>query len=135
VYTVTALLIVNAVCLYLSVSVPSALSSVIFFTLALIGGTVPILSSIIAAVAPAAHRGAILGTFVAVSTLPGFIAPLFTGLIIQSAGRNVASGFYYAYLIASLLLLIGGVVFLTFVRPDDEQIGEKVTRGKARLYS
>jgi MFS transporter, ACS family, hexuronate transporter len=97
VYTVTALLIVSALCLYLAVSVPSALGFIIFFTLALIGVTIPILSSIIAAVAPAAHRGAVLGTFVAVSTLPGFIAPLVTGLIIQSAGRNVASGFYYVY--------------------------------------
>jgi len=37
VYPVTALLIVSALCLYLAVSVPSALGSVIFFTLALIG--------------------------------------------------------------------------------------------------
>jgi ACS family hexuronate transporter-like MFS transporter len=92
----------------------------------LIGATVPILSTIITAVAPAAHCGAILDSFGAVSTLPGLIAPLFTGLIIQSAGRNVASGFYYAYLLASLLLLIGGVAFLTFVMPDDEQLVEKI---------
>ena len=126
VYPVTALLIVSALCLYLAVSVPSASGSVIFFTLALIGVTVPVLSTIITAVTPAAHRGAVLGTFVAVSTLPGLIAPLFTGLIIQSAGRNIASGFYYAYLLASLLLLIGGIAFLAFVRPDDEQLVEKI---------
>jgi len=134
VYPVTALLIVSALCLYLAVSVPSALGSVIFFTLALIGATVPILSTIIIAVAPAAHRGAILGTFVAVSTVPGLIAPLFTGLIIQSAGRNVASGFYYAYLLASLLLLIGGIVFLACARPDDQKSQEMTLRtsGHAR---
>jgi len=117
---------VSALCLYLAVSVPSALGSVIFFTLALIGVTVPILSTIITAVAPVAHRGAILGTFVAVSTLPGLLAPLFTGLIVQSAGRNVASGFYSAYLLASLLLLIGGGAFLTCARPDDKQLVEKI---------
>ena len=132
VYLVTALLIVSALCLYLAVSVPSAPGSVIFFTLALIGVTVPILSSIIAAVAPTAHRGAVLGTFVGVSILPGLIAPLFTGLIIQSAGWNVASGFYYAYLLASLLLLIGGFAFLTFVRPDDERHIENVSHGDAQ---
>jgi len=133
VYTVTALLIVSALCLYLAVSVPSALGSIIFFTLALIGVTVPILSSIIAAVAPAAHRGAVLGMFVAVSTLPGFIAPLVTGLIIQSAGRDVASGFYHAYLLASLLLLISGIVFLACTRPDDERHSEKVSRGASHV--
>src|SRR6266516_4826623 len=125
-YPVTALLIVSALCVYLAVSVPSALGSVIFFTLALIGVTFPILATIITAVAPAAHRGAVLGTYVAISTLPGLIAPLVTGLIIQSAGRNIASGFYYAYLLASLLLLIGGIAFLAFVRPDDEQLVEKI---------
>lgn len=107
-YPVTALLIVSALCVYLAVSVPSALGSVIFFTLALIGVTFPILATIITAVAPAAHRGAVLGTYGAISTLPGLIAPLVTGLIIQAVGRNVASGFSHAYLLASLLLLIGG---------------------------
>ena len=135
VYTVTALLIVSAVCLYLSVSVPSALSSVIFFTLALIGVSIPILSTIITIVTPTAHRGAILGTFVAVSTLPGLIAPLVTGLIIQAAGRDVASGFYHAYLLASLLLLISGIAFLAFTRPDDERHIEKVSRGAAHVQS
>jgi len=135
VYSVTALLIVSALCLYLAVSVPSAFGSVIFFTFALIGTTVPMLSTIITAVTPAAQRGAVLGTFVAVSTLPGLIAPLFTGLIIQSAGRNVVSGFYHAYLLASLLLLIGGVAFLAFVRPDDEQLAVKIPRAAAHLHS
>jgi ACS family hexuronate transporter-like MFS transporter len=135
VYPVTALLMVSALCLYLAVSVPSALGAVILFTLAPIGVTVPILSTIITAVAPAAHRGAVLGTVVAASTLPGIIAPLITGLIIQSAGRDVASGFYHAYLLASLLLLIGGGVFLAFARPDDEQLEEKSLRGAAHLHS
>lgn len=135
VYPVTAILMVSALCLFLAVSVPSALGSVIFFTLALIGVTVPILSTIIAAVAPAAHRGAVLGTFVAISTLPGIIAPWVTGLIIQSAGRNVASGFYYAYLLASLLILIAGGIFLACSRPDDEQLKEKSPRRAERLHS
>jgi hypothetical protein len=56
-------------------------------------------------------------------------------LIIQSAGRNIASGFYHAYLLASLLLLIAGGVFLAFARPDDEQLEEKTRRTAARLHS
>jgi MFS transporter, ACS family, aldohexuronate transporter len=129
VYPVTALLMASALCLYLAVSVPSALGSVIFFTLALIGVTVPILSTIIATVAPAANRGAVLGTVVAVTSLPGLIAPLLTGFVIQAAGRNVASGFSHAYLLASLFLLIGGIAFLAFARPDDQQLAEQGRRG------
>ena len=135
IYTVIALFIVSAVCLYLSVSVPSALSFVIFFTLALIGVTIPILSTIITLVTPTAHRGAIPGTFVVVSTLPGLLAPLVTGLLIQAAGRDVASGFYHTYLLASLLVLISGIAFLAFTMPDDERHVEKVSRGAAHVHS
>jgi MFS transporter, ACS family, hexuronate transporter len=120
VYLVTALLLVSALCLYLTVNDPSALGAVIWFTLAPIGAAIPMVSTIITAVTPLAQRGAVLGLVVAISTLPGIIAPSVTGLLIQAAGKNVASGFHHAYLLASLLLLIVGVVFLAFARPDDE---------------
>jgi MFS transporter, ACS family, hexuronate transporter len=119
VYLVSALLTVSALCLYLAVSVPSALGSVIFFTLAPIGVAIPILATVISAVAPEAHRGAVLGSVVAIFTLPGIIAPLVTGLLIQAAGRNVAFGFQLAYLLTSLLLLISGITFLLFAQPDE----------------
>lgn len=134
-YLVTALLIVSALCLYLAVSVPSALGSVIFFTLALIGVTFPVLATIITAVAPAAHRGAVLGAYVVISTLPGLIAPLVTGFIIQAEGRNVASGFSHAYPLASLLLLIGGIAFLAIVRPDNQKSNEETSRTSAHVHS
>jgi MFS transporter, ACS family, hexuronate transporter len=116
---------VSALCLFLAVSVPSALGAVFFFTIALFGVTFPMVSTIVTAVAPVAHRGAVLGIVVAISTLPGIIAPLVTGLIIQAAGKNVAVGFHKAYLLASLLLLVFGVTFLAFARPDDQHLGEK----------
>ena len=125
VYLVTVLLMVSALCLFLAVSVPSALGAVFFFTIALFGVTFPMVSTIITAVAPEAHRGAVLGIVVAIFTLPGIIAPLVTGLIIQAAGKNVAVGFHNAYLLASLFLLVFGVVFLAFARPDEQHLGEK----------
>jgi MFS transporter, ACS family, hexuronate transporter len=133
VYMVTVLLLVSALCLYLAVSVPSALGAVFFFTIALFGVTFPMVSTIITAVAPEAHRGAVLGIVVAIFTLPGIIAPLVTGLIIQAAGKNVAVGFHNAYLLASLLLLVFGVAFLAFARPDSEQIEEQ-RRGVVLLH-
>jgi MFS family permease len=134
VYPVTAVLFISAFGLYLAVSAPSAPGSVLFFTLALIGVSIPLLSTIITEVAPATHRGAVLGTYVAISTLPGLIAPLITGLIIQSAGKNAVTGFSHAYLLASLLLLIGGVTFLAFARPD-EQRAEQFSEATAHIYS
>jgi len=125
VYLLTVLLMVSALCLFLAVSVSSALGAVFFFTIALFGVTFPMVSTIITAVAPEAHRGAVLGIVVAIFTLPGIIAPLVMGLIIQAAGKNVAVGFHNAYLLASLLLLVFGVVFLAFARPDEQHLGEK----------
>jgi MFS transporter, ACS family, aldohexuronate transporter len=134
VYVVTAVLIITALCLYLAVSVPSTLLSVIFFSLALIGVGIPLLSTTIVAVAPASHRGAMLGIYVAVSTLPGLIAPLVTGLIIQVAGSNASSGLFYAYLLASLLLLIGAIAFLANARPDEDQRVEQTRRMGAQVH-
>ncbi len=128
VYLVAALLTMSALCLYLAVSVPATLLSIVFFALTLIGVAIPLLSTTITAVTPAPHRGAILGIYVAVSTLPGLIAPLVTGLIIQAAGNNETSGLYGAYLLASLLLLIGGFAFLAFAKPDEEQRVEQSRR-------
>jgi hypothetical protein len=59
---------------------------------------------------------------------------LVTGLIIQSAGKNVAVGFHNAYLLASLLLLVFGVAFLACARPDDEHLEEKWSRDVVRLH-
>jgi len=54
---------------------------------------------------------------------------LVTGLIIQAAGKNVAVGFHNAYLLASLFLLVFGVAFLAFARPDEQHLREKRRRG------
>jgi len=60
----------------------------LLFTLAPIGVVIPIVSTIITAAAPEAHFGAVLGIVVAVLILPGIIAPLVTGLLIQSSGKK-----------------------------------------------
>lgn len=75
----------NAFCLLLAVNVPSARGSVILFTLAPIGVPIPMESTIITAVAQVAHRGAVLGSVVAISTLPGITALMVTGVMNQAA--------------------------------------------------
>ena len=54
-----------------------------------------------------------------IATLPGFLAPLVTGLMVQAAGRNAMQGLQSAYVLAALLLLVCGVLFTTVVRPDE----------------
>jgi hypothetical protein len=54
-------------------------------------------------------------------------------LIIQAAEKNMVVGFYNAYLLASLLLLVFGVAFLACARPDDDQLDEQ-RRGVVLLH-
>jgi len=116
---VAALLILGAMFLYLAVSIPSTLGAVTFFILAATAGAaIPLLAAIVLDVTPEENRGSVQGVVVGLSTLPGFIAPFVTGVMIQATGNQAAVGLHNAYALASLLLLAGGVAAMVFVRPD-----------------
>jgi ACS family hexuronate transporter-like MFS transporter len=115
-----ALLILGAVFLSLAINIPSTLGAVTFFILAATAGAaIPLLGAIVLDVAPQAHRGFFQGVVVGIATLPGFIAPFVTGVMVQAAGRNAMQGLHSAYVLAALLLLVCGVVFIAFVRPEE----------------
>jgi MFS transporter, ACS family, hexuronate transporter len=115
-----ALLILGAVFLSLAINIPSTLGAVIFFILAATSGAaIPLLGAIVLDVAPQAHRGFFQGFFVGIATLPGFLAPFVTGLLVQAAGKNAIQGLHQAYILAALLLLVCGVLFTIIVRPDE----------------
>jgi MFS transporter, ACS family, hexuronate transporter len=59
---------------------------------------------------------------VGIATLPGFIAPLVTGVLVQAAGRNAMQGLHSAYVLAALLLLVCGVVFIAVVKPEEASV-------------
>lgn len=121
VYFIATLFVVSSFCLYLAMNISSTLGAVIFLALVPAATGAPMLVTIITAVAPAAYRGTVLGIVIAVSSLSGIIASLVTGLIIQAAGKNAVAGFHNAYLLANVLLLIIGGVFLAFAKPDGKQ--------------
>jgi ACS family hexuronate transporter-like MFS transporter len=115
-----ALLILGAFFLFLAITIPSTLGAVLFFILAATAGAaIPLLGAIVLDVAPQAHRGFFQGVVVGIATLPGFLAPLVTGVMVQTAGRNAMQGLHSAYVLAALLLLVSGVLFTTVVRPDE----------------
>jgi ACS family hexuronate transporter-like MFS transporter len=70
-------------------------------------------------VAPQAHRGFFQGVVVGIATLPGFIAPFVTGVMVQAAGRNTMQGLHSAYVLAALPLLVCGVLSIACVRPEE----------------
>jgi ACS family hexuronate transporter-like MFS transporter len=118
-----ALLVLGAVFLLLAINIHSTLGSVIFFILAATAGAaIPLLGAIVLDVAPQAHRGFFQGIVVGIATLPGLIAPLVTGVMIQAAGRNAMQGLQSAYVLAAVLLLVCGVAFMAFVRPEEASV-------------
>ncbi|HEY6410322.1 MAG TPA: MFS transporter [Ktedonobacteraceae bacterium] len=119
VFLAGSLLILCAVFLYLAINIPSTLGAVTFFILAAsAGAAIPLLAAIVLDVTPEEERGSLQGVVVGIATLPGFLAPLMTGVMIQAAGSNAIQGLHNAYVLAALLLLAFGVVFTIFVRPD-----------------
>jgi MFS family permease len=92
------------------------------------------LVAILLEVTPEAHRGFSQGFAVGIATLPGFIAPLVTGLMIQAAGSNAMQGLQQAYMLAALLLLVCGVVFTGVVRPDEAMRVAKLPAQREGLH-
>ena len=115
-----ALLILGAIFLSLAVTIPSTQGAVTFFILAPTAwAVIPLLAAIVLDVGPEAHRGFFQGAFVALATLPGFLAPFVTRLLVQAAGNNAIQGLHHTYVLAALLLLVCGVLFTIVVRPDE----------------
>ncbi len=101
-------------------TIPSTPGAVTFFILAPTAwAAIPLLAAIVLDVTPQAHRGFFQGVFVALATLPGFLAPFVTGLLVQAAGNDASQGLHHAYLLAALLLLVSGVLLTIVVRPDE----------------
>lgn len=71
----------------------------------------------VAEVTPTAQRGAMLGINNAVATLAGVLAPLLMGMIVD-VGGSAAAGFRSGFLIAGLLVAVGGLIGLVMIDPE-----------------
>ncbi|WP_249365653.1 MFS transporter [Cytobacillus citreus] len=64
------------------------------------------------------RKGLILGVGTGCAQFAGIVGPVATGLIVQFAGTNEALGFNYSILFMSSLLVVTGLVFSLFCKPD-----------------
>jgi len=67
--------------------------------------------SLIVALVPRAYTGRLAGVIQMVSTIAGILAPIVTGLVVQSTG-----GFAMAFVVAGALTLVGAIAVLALVR-------------------
>ncbi|MDR7076833.1 MFS family permease [Neobacillus niacini] len=64
------------------------------------------------------RKGLILGVGTGFAQFAGVVGPVVTGFIVQFAGANEALGFDYSIIFMSSLLLLSGLVFTLFCKPD-----------------
>ncbi|HEY3993336.1 MAG TPA: MFS transporter [Ktedonobacteraceae bacterium] len=80
-------------------------------------GTVfPLAGTLITHIAPAERRGTIQGASIAIATIGSILGPTLAGLLLQSAGKNLAQGFQILYLISAVFLAVVSLTIFLFVR-------------------
>lgn len=84
-------------------------------------------------ISPTRQRGAVLSITVALVTTAGLLGPYVTGRIIE-ATATAAAGYALAFTITGVLMLLGGVLAVVFVRPerDARRLGLRPARPVAQ---
>lgn len=76
-------------------------------------------NAVVGEITPIAQRGALLAIGTAVSTSGGLLAPYVTGNLIENAATPLA-GFYTGFIICGIIMLVGGIIAMAFIRPERE---------------
>ncbi|MDN5746024.1 MAG: MFS transporter, partial [Nocardioidaceae bacterium] len=74
-------------------------------------------STVCGELTPPSQRGAVLGTYVAIASLAGVVAPVVTGRLIDAATHE-AEGYVAAFTLMAVVMIIGGLIALIFIRPE-----------------
>jgi MFS transporter, ACS family, D-galactonate transporter len=104
---------------------PYAPSVPLKIALIIAGTTLPsvvyILSpAILAEITPLSQRGAVLAINSAIGTAAGIVAPYIMGSVIEGAA-SAAQGYSNGFVVCGVVTLVGGVIGLVFLRPEQEQ--------------
>lgn len=78
--------------------------------------------AILSEITPASQRGAVLAVNSAVGTSAGIIAPYLMGSVIEGA-NSAAQGYSNGFTICGLVTLVGGLIGLIFLRPEQTRAG------------
>jgi MFS transporter, ACS family, D-galactonate transporter len=75
--------------------------------------------TVVGEITPVAQRGALLAIGTAVSTSAGLLAPYVMGSVVETAPTPI-SGFDTGFMIAGVVMLIGGFIGMALIRPERE---------------
>ena len=78
-------------------------------------------NAVVSEIAPVAQRGALLAIGTAVSTSAGLLAPYVMGSVVETAATPL-EGFNTGFMICGIIMLVGGVIGMSLMRPERETI-------------
>jgi hypothetical protein len=78
-------------------------------------------NAVVSEIAPVAQRGALLAIGTAVSTSAGLLAPYVMGSVVETAATPL-DGFNTGFTICGVIMLVGGVIGMSLMRPEREAI-------------
>jgi MFS transporter, ACS family, D-galactonate transporter len=78
-------------------------------------------NAVVSEIAPVAQRGAMLAIGTAVSTSAGLLAPYVMGSVVETAATPL-DGFNTGFMICGVIMLVGGVIGMTLMRPERESM-------------
>jgi len=78
-------------------------------------------NAVVSEIAPVAQRGALLAIGTAVSTSAGLLAPYVMGSVVETAATPL-EGFNSGFMICGVIMLVGGVIGISLMRPEREAI-------------
>jgi MFS transporter, ACS family, D-galactonate transporter len=78
-------------------------------------------NAVVSEIAPVAQRGALLAIGTAVSTSAGLLAPYVMGSVVEVAATPL-DGFNTGFMICGVIMLVGGVIGMSLMRPERETI-------------
>ena len=90
-------------------------------------------NAVVGELAPVAQRGAMLAIGTAISTIAGLVAPYVMGSVVERAATPLA-GFNLGFVICGLIMLTGGLIAMTLIRPEREitRWAQQMAAGRAR---
>jgi len=76
-------------------------------------------NAVVSEITPVAQRGALLAIGTAVSTSAGLLAPYVMGSVVETSATPL-DGFNTGFMICGVIMLVGGVIGMTLMRPERE---------------
>jgi MFS family permease len=76
-------------------------------------------NAVVSEISPVAQRGALLAIGTAVSTSAGLLAPYVMGSVVETATTPL-DGFNTGFMICGVIMLVGGLIGMSLMRPERE---------------